>query len=479
MQANIPGKYQNSIMTKIQNISELHPELPLSELNFFSYYQDSFNASLLGKIHRILPLHQMAIDFGLIDESRRKKRGRKSYFSPEGKIALMFLRMYTELSAPKLLEQLNGNVHYQIFCGIAINPLHPLTNYKIIDDISLELAGKLKIQTLQKTLANYWKPYMKNLDTLYTDATCYESQMRFPTDAKLLWECVEKSHAIMCIACQNANENRYRTKYRDVAKARLAYAKKRRHSSQSTHHMILRMLKLLKKILEKIRSLLRSDDNYLNDRYKRQIFIITQVYRQQKKHFESKNHKESIKNRIVSVSKPYVRPIVRGKEIKKVEFGAKCNNIQIDGISFIEKLSFNAFSEGLRLSHCISLSKKLFGVEVKKLAGDQGYSSNANRNLCKEKKIETSFAHKGRSSKDEDEKKKTRQELARVRATAMEGSFGTQKNHYNLNRVIGRLKATEILMIFFGVHTSNVVLLAERRMAAEAEAKKKKVETAV
>ena len=33
-------------------------------------------------------------------------------------------------------------------------------------------------------------------------------------------------------------------------------------------------------------------------------------------------------------------------------------------------------------------------------------------------------------------------------------------------------------MIFFGVHTSNVVLLAERRMAAEADVKKKKVETA-
>ena len=163
---------------------------------------------------------------------------RKSYFTPEGKIALMFLRMYTELSAPKLLEQLNSNIHYQIFCGIVIDPLHPLTNYKIIDDISLELAGRLKIQTLQKRLADFWKPYMKNLDTLYTDATCYESQMRFPKDAKLIWECVEKSHDIMCAACHRAGENKYRTKYDDVAKARLVYAKKRRHSAKSTHHII-------------------------------------------------------------------------------------------------------------------------------------------------------------------------------------------------------------------------------------------------
>ena len=47
---------------------------------------------------------------------------------------------------------------------------------------------------------------------------------------------------------------------------------------------------------------------------------------------ETLTGKESIPDRIVSVSKPYVRPIVRGKEVKSVEFGAKCNNIQMDGI---------------------------------------------------------------------------------------------------------------------------------------------------
>ena len=53
-------------------------------------------------------------------------------------------------------------------------------------------------------------------------------------------------------------------------------------------------------------------------------------------------------------------------------------------------------------------------------------------------------------------------ELARVRATAMEGSFGTQKEHYDLKRVKARTKLTEILYIFFGIHTANVVQLADR-----------------
>ena len=49
-----------------------------------------------------------------------------------------------------------------------------------------ELSGSLKIQQLHDILAKAWKPYMKTLDTMYTDATCYESEMRYPTDQKLL-----------------------------------------------------------------------------------------------------------------------------------------------------------------------------------------------------------------------------------------------------------------------------------------------------
>ena len=100
----------------------------------------------------------------------------------------MFLKMYTGLSCLKLMEQTSGNMLYQMYCDVIIDPTRPLTNYKLLDDIMLELAGKLKIQQLQDILAEQWKPYMQNLDTLYTDATCYESEMRYPTDQKLFSE---------------------------------------------------------------------------------------------------------------------------------------------------------------------------------------------------------------------------------------------------------------------------------------------------
>lgn len=189
------------------------------------------------------------------------------------------------------------------------------------------------------------------------------------------------------------------------------------------------------------------------------------MYRQQSNHFEGGNSRESIPDRIVSIGKPYVRPIVRGKEIKSVEFGAKCNNIQVDGISFIEKLSFNAFNEGTRLRHCVTLHEKLFGVKATKVGGDACYAGTENRDYCKENGIQTSFVKRGRPSSAKSENDYVRQALARVRATSMEGSFGTQKEHYSLRRVKTRKKETEILYIFFGIHTANAVRLADRLVA--------------
>ncbi len=84
--------------------------------------------------------------------------GRKSYFSPEGKIALMVLKSYTNFSDSQLIEHLNGNIHYQLFCGVQIDPLHPLTNTKIVSAIRQELADRLDIESLQLILADRWKP---------------------------------------------------------------------------------------------------------------------------------------------------------------------------------------------------------------------------------------------------------------------------------------------------------------------------------
>ncbi len=108
------------------------------------------------KIQKILEIEPSLGFIGMHLES--SALGRKSYFSPEGKIALMILKSYTNFSDSQLIEHLNGNIHYQLFCGVQIDSLHPLTNSKIVSAICQELAEHLDIESLQLILAEHWKP---------------------------------------------------------------------------------------------------------------------------------------------------------------------------------------------------------------------------------------------------------------------------------------------------------------------------------
>ena len=228
----------------------------------------------------------------------------------------------------------------------------------------------------------------------------------------------------MCELGRRLGVHRPRTKFLDVQKASLTYRKQRKRGRNQTSKMTRRLLDLLGKILKEICEIERGHENaenLLTVREKSDSEIITRMYRQHKNHFRNNDSRESIPNRIVSLSKSYLRPIVRGKEMKSVEF------------------------------------------EAKKVGGDTGYAGTENRDYCKANGIQTSFVKRGRPfGEKKKEKDLVRKELARVRATAMEGSFGTQKEHYDLRRVKARTKWTEILYIFFGIHTANVVQLADR-----------------
>ena len=217
------------------------------------------------------------------------------------------------------------------------------------------------------------------------------------------------------------------------------------------------MIRLLEKLLiqrDEIHSEYGTLLRYTQD-YQKRLSIIRKVLVQEKELFEGRK----VSDRIVSIDRHYIRPIVRGKEIKSVEFGAKVNNIQIDGISFIEHISFKAFNEGIRLKDCIRMQQKLMNVRVRCVAADSIY---ANRRFCTKYGISTSFVRKGRAAKDEPLRKVLRSELSKERATRLEGSFGIQKQHYSLSRIKARNRKTEILWIFFGIHTANAVLMIDK-----------------
>lgn len=443
-------------MAKIQNISEIHPTLGFTEFDILEKYRKSFKESELGRLHSVFPFECMAKAASLSEQ----RLGRRNIFSPSAKIALMVLKAYTGFSDRQPVEHLNGNIHYQMFCGIMISPCFPITNFKIVSAIRNEIASRLDIGSFQEVLASHWKPYLDNLHVCMTDATCYESHMRFPTDMKLLWESIGWLYRHICRHCRDLGIRRPHNKYADVAESYLSYCKKRKRKASRTRMLKRRMIRLLEKLLMQRDEIHREYGTLLRytQDYRKRLSIIRKVLAQEKEMFEGRK----VSGRIVSIDRHYIRPIVRGKETKPVEFGAKAGNIQIDGISFIEHLSFRAFNEGIRLKDCIRMQQKFMNVRVRCVAADSIYANNANRRFCTKYGISTSFVRKGRAAKDEPLRKGLRSELSKERATRLEGSFGTQKQHYSLARIKARNRKTEILWIFFGIHTANAILMIDK-----------------
>ena len=86
-------------MVKIQKISEIEPSLGFTEFDMLKKYRQSFATSELGRFHSQFPFSELARQIHL----KSSTLGRKSYFSPEGKIALMVLKSYTNFSRCHLL----------------------------------------------------------------------------------------------------------------------------------------------------------------------------------------------------------------------------------------------------------------------------------------------------------------------------------------------------------------------------------------
>lgn len=114
-----------------------------------------------------------------------------------------------------------------------------------------------------------------------------------------------------------------------------------------------------------------------------------------------KNQSHSVEDRIVSISQPYIRPIVRGKANAPVELGAKLSVSLTDGYAFIDTLSWNAYHEGVVLKDSIESYKERFGYYPEAVLADTIYRTRENRQLCKDLEIRLSGPKLGRSSKDQ------------------------------------------------------------------------------
>lgn len=421
---------------------------------------NAFYSTSLGELYQAIPFENLAKQ---IPAPRKMPHGKgcKPWFDVKGGVALQILKSHFRCSDAMLIEQLNGNWMMQMFCGIQLKVGEQIKDLDIVGRWRKYIGQYLDIDKFQIACVQKWKPYMQDVQAGFCDATVYESYISYPTDAKLIWKSCADVFKMLQDVRKTSRMRRSRSNHDKRYQEYLNIAKSKKKSRRKSKKLCKSLLKYLHRLQVQLGELLKKSAlaKPLSNKQYNRLAVITKVKEQQwQMHF---GNQSTVPGRIVSLHKPYVRTIIRGKEVKPLEFGAKVNMLQVDGINFIEHHSYDNFNEGTRLQSTIELQRRYFG-KCHQMGADAIYATNANRKYCTLNNIATNFVQKGKAGKQAEQKSQMRSLLARVRSTVLEGSFGNGKNHYLLDKVKAKSAETEKVWLFFGLLTSNAKQIAKR-----------------
>lgn len=300
----------------------------------------------------------------------------------------------------------------------------------------------------------------KHQGKLLMDATCAPADIKYPTDVNLLNEGREKlEHIIDVLHAPHRGKMRKPRTYRQKArKDYLTIAKQRQPKSRKIRKAVGQQLRFVKRDLSIIAKLTKKTRlTHLNRQEYKHLLVISEVYRQQKEMFDHRSHRTH--HRIVSITQPHVRPIVRGKAAAATEFGAKVSASVVGGYVRMEKLNWDNYNEAVDLEASVEAYRKRYGFYPEAVLADQIYRNRENRRYCKERGIRMSGPPLGRPARDQAEKKKQAQ-IDACKRNEIEGKFGTGKRHHGLDLIQARLKETSESVIALQF----LVLNLERRL---------------
>ncbi len=237
---------------------------------------------------------------------------------------------------------------------------------------------------------------------LILDATVAPQAIRFPTDLSLLNEAREFSERVIDeLYARTTLKKKPRTYRQKARKAYLGIVKKKRPGAKVVRRDIKQQLQYLRRNLGHIERLLAHFPEckklplpyWLLRRY----WVIPYVYAQQWEMY--RNNTKRCDDRIVSISQPHVRPIVRGKVDKPTEFGAKLSvSLTGDGIARVDHVRWDAFHEGHDLpsqveAYLPAADRRQEYVQRIPIEGKFGQGKNGYRlNYIRAKRSDTSTA---------------------------------------------------------------------------------------
>jgi len=408
-----------------------------------------------------------------------KATGRPA-LNPRIVLGAIIIKHLCDLDDRETVDQISENIYMQYFLGYSsfcdVPPFDASLFVEFRKRLGLEQINKIneRISKIKQELEQKEQNKKPKKDddnasnqqeithkgSLITDATACPQDIAYPTDIDLLNDAREKSEELMDILFEVSTLQKKPRNYREKArKEYLKVAQKKAKTRKDIRTSLKQQLGYLGRNIRSIEKILDTLEGIpLKKNQYKYLLVIQHLYQQQKTMYDTKTH--SIDDRIVSIHQPHVRPIVRGKAKSKVEFGSKINISLVDGITFLDDFSWDAFNEGTRLKNSVEKYKERLGYYPKEVLADKIYCNRENRAYLKEKGIILKAKPLGRPSK-----KALSNQVSPGERNPVEGKFGQAKTAYGLDRIKARLSNTSeswvasIILVLNLVHLAEVALL--------------------
>ena len=281
------------------------------------------------------------------------------------------------------------------------------------------------------------EPDPPNKGSLLMDATACPQDIAYPTDLNLLSDAREKSEELIDYLQVSLTTPKPRTYRQTARKQYLRVAQKKKKTRQEIRKAVRQQLQYLRRNINSIQQQLNEHVRIpLSRQDYKYLLVIQTLYDQQKYMYDHRVH--SIADRIVSIHQPHVRPMVRGKTNAAVEFGAKIQVSLVEGIAFVDELSWDAFNEGTCLQSSVEKYKIRYGFYPAEVLADKIYCNRENRKWLKDRKIRLRAKPLGRPSSAWALSIPVRP----GERNPIEGKFGQAKTAYGMNRIKARLSET-------------------------------------
>jgi transposase, IS5 family len=406
--------------------------------------------------------------------------------NPRVAIGAIFIKHMCDLSDRETVQQIRENVYMQYFIGYSSFSDDPVfdaslfvdlrkrfgadqineINERIMGLFSEEAGGKEAVPpgnkdtdngasggleatmepAVQEAVADRMIPPNPDIPAatkgeLIVDATACPQDIAYPTDLNLLNDAREQSEQLIDTLYGKTRllgvaGPKPRT-YRQIArKEYLKVAQKKHKTKKEIRNAIGKQLNYLERNIKHIHELLNCLGGIsLSKKKYKYLLVIQTLCDQQRYMYDRRIH--SVDDRIVNIHQPHVRPIVRGKTNAYVEFGAKIQMSIMNGITFLEDLSWNAFNEGTRLMSTVESYKRRFGYYPQRVLADKIYCTRDNRTKLKGLGITLVAKPLGRPSAQAVD-----HHVRPGERNPIEGKFGQAKSAYGMNRIKARLQDT-------------------------------------